>query len=447
MTQNNTLIQQALVINEGISMIADVRIVGDRIAEISESGLTPVSGEHVIDATGLWLLPGVIDDQVHFREPGFTHKGEIATESKAALAGGVTTYMEMPNVNPQTITIEHLEKKMDRAAEVSFVNYSFFLGATNHNADELLKINPKNTCGIKIFMGSSTGDMLVDNEKTLNRIFSESKVLIATHCEVESRIKRRLNEVRHWYGDDIPADMHPVIRDDISCYESSSFAIALAKKHNTRLHILHLTTELELNQFRNDIPLREKRITTEVCVHHLHFTGDDYERLGNLIKCNPAIKASHNKEALWKALLDDRLDIIATDHAPHTWQEKQQPYLQSPAGLPLVQHGLQIMLSYVSAGKISPEKVVEKMCHAPADCFQIKERGYIRPGYFADLVLVNPNSSYTVSKENLEYKCAWSPFEGTEFNSSIEKVFVNGTLSWDNGYTGHRNVRRVEFDR
>lgn len=424
-----------------------MRISDGRIAEISESGLAALGNEEIIDATGLWLMPGVIDDQVHFREPGFTHKGEIATESLAALAGGTTTYMEMPNVNPQTTTIENLEKKFERAAEVSHVNYSFFLGATNHNADELLKINPKNTCGIKIFMGSSTGDMLVDNERALERIFSESKVLIATHCEDEARVRRRLNEVRHWYGDDIPADMHPVIRDDQACYNSSAFAIALAKKHNTRLHILHLTTEKELPQFRNDIPLKEKRITSEVCVHHLHFTGDDYERLGNLIKCNPAIKDSYNRDALWTALLDDRLDIIATDHAPHTLEEKQQPYLRSPAGLPLVQHALQLMLHYSNLGKISREKVVQKMCHAPADCFQVKDRGYLRIGYHADLVLVNPNKPYTVSKENLLYKCGWSPLEGMTFNTSIDKVFVNGVMSWNGSFTGHKNPMRVEFDR
>ncbi|MBS3915467.1 MAG: dihydroorotase [Bacteroidetes bacterium] len=441
------LIRQALVINEGRSFIADLRTEGPWIAEISETGLIAKQGEEELDASGKWLVPGVIDDQVHFREPGFTHKAEIATESMAALAGGVTSYMEMPNVNPQTTSIEKLEEKMQIGAAKSKVNYSFFLGATNHNLDELRKINIENTCGIKIFMGSSTGDMLVDNQNTLDKIFAESQSLIATHCENELRIKRRLQEVKYWYGEDIPAELHPVIRDEEACYLSSSFAVELAKNHNTRLHILHITTARETALFHNDIPLEQKRITSEVCVHHLHFTSNDYKTLGNLIKCNPAIKAPNNREALWTALLDDRLDIIATDHAPHTWDEKQQMYSKSPAGLPLVQHSLQMMLEYALQGKISKERVIEKMCHAPAKCFQVQKRGYIREGYYADLVLVDPNRMYQINKENILYKCGWSPLEGTTFSHAIDKVLVNGTLSWDNGFTGNKNPMRLLFDR
>ena len=447
MSEQSFTIKNATLINEGKSVIGDLRIENGRIAEISTKGIQAQSNDTVIDATGLWLMPGVIDDQVHFREPGFTHKADIATESLAALAGGVTTYMEMPNVNPQTITIEKLEEKMAIGHHKSHVNYSFFLGATNHNLEELRKINIRNTCGVKIFMGSSTGDMLVDDISVLDAIFSEVPTLIATHCESEVRIRQRMTETKFWYGDDIPAELHPVIRDEKACYLSSSFAIELAKKHNTRLHILHITTTEEAALFQNDIRLKDKKITSEVCVHHLHFTADDYKTLGHLIKCNPAIKDRRHKPELWKALLDDRLDIIATDHAPHTWEEKMNSYSQSPAGLPLVQHSLQLMLEYVHEGAISKEKVVEKMCHAPAICFQVEDRGYLREGYYADLVLVNPNAPYTVSKENILFKCAWSPLEGKTFNSSIEKVFVNGTLSWDKQYTGNRNPQRITFLR
>lgn len=447
MSDLSYIIKNATLINEGKSIIGDLRIEGGRIAEISTSGIQSKNSDIVIDATGLWLLPGVIDDQVHFREPGFTHKADIATESLAALAGGVTSFMEMPNVNPQTVSIEKLEEKMAIGQNKSYVNYSFFLGATNHNLDELKKINIQNTCGVKIFMGSSTGDMLVDNISVLDAIFSEVPTLIATHCESEVRIRQRMTETKFWYGDDIPAELHPVIRDEMACYLSSSFAIELAKKHNTRLHILHITTAEEAALFQNNIPLKDKKITSEVCVHHLHFTADDYKTLGHLIKCNPAIKDSRHKPELWKALLDDRLDIIATDHAPHTWAEKMNTYTTSPAGLPLVQHSLQLMLDYAKQGAISKEKVVEKMCHAPAVCFQVAERGFLREGYFADLVLVNPNTPYTVSKENILFKCGWSPLEGKTFDTSIEKVFVNGTLSWDKKYTGNRNPKRLTFNR
>lgn len=443
---NFVLIKNATLINEGRSFIADLRIENEYIAEISENGLVSKPNETVIDAEGKWLVPGVIDDQVHFREPGLTHKAEIATESMAALAGGVTSYMEMPNVIPQTTTIEKLGEKMAIGAARSHVNYSFFLGATNHNLDELRRIDTSNTCGVKIFMGSSTGDMLVDSEKALRGIFSQVPALIATHCEYEKRIKRRFNEVKHWYGDNIPASMHPVIRDEIACYKSSSCARELAMEYNTRLHILHITTEMETALFRNDIPLKDKRITSEVCVHHLHFTADDYDRLGNLIKCNPAIKAAANREALWAALLDDRLDIIATDHAPHSMQEKMQDYAKSPAGLPLVQHSLQLMMRYASEGRISRERVVEKMCHTPAICFGVEKRGFLREGYFADLVLLDSQKPYTVAKDNILFKCGWSPLEGETFPHSVEKVFVNGTLSWNNGYTGNKNAKRLTFN-
>lgn len=441
------VIKNGTLINEGESFAADLKIEDGRISHISRSGISPGSNDTVIDASGKWVIPGVIDDQVHFREPGLTHKADIASESLAALAGGVTSFMEMPNVIPQTTTIELLEEKFALGAAKSHVNYSFYLGATNHNIEELLKVNSQNTCGIKIFMGSSTGDMLVDSEKALNRIFSETDILLVTHCESEKRIRRRLSEVKFWFGSDIPPSMHPRIRDEESCYLSSSHAVELAKKYNTRLHVYHISTGIETDLFRNDIPLSEKRITAEVCVHHLHFTSDDYDTLGNKIKCNPAIKAPFNRDALWEALLDDRLDVIATDHAPHTAEEKAKDYMHSPAGLPLVQHALQLMLQYAAQGKISRERVIEKMCHAPAICYRLKERGFLREGYFADIVIVDPDKPYTVTRDNILYKCGWSPMENMKFQHSIEKVFVNGTLSWDKGFTGKVNTARLMFDR
>lgn len=443
---NKTIIRQATVINEGRTFPADVLIEDQLIARIDEQGISGVEA-HEIDARGYYLIPGVIDDQVHFREPGYTHKADIFSESRAALAGGTTSFMEMPNVQPQTTTLELLEEKMAIGAARSAVNYSFFMGTTNHNLDELKRVDPASTCGVKIFMGSSTGDMLVDDESMLETIFSQIPMLIATHCECETRVKSRTAQWLDKYGENIPADQHPLIRDEEACYLSSSFARDLALQHNTRLHILHITTEIETHLFRNDIPLHEKRITSEVCVHHLHFTADDYDTKGHLIKCNPAIKASFNRDALWTALLDDRIDIIATDHAPHTWEEKQNPYPRSPSGLPLVQHSLQLMLEYAASGKISYEKVIEKMCHAPADCFQLHKRGYVREGYYADLVLVKPDAEYTVSAENLLYKCAWSPLTGTRFSHQIAKVWVNGTLSWDGGLTGQFQPMRLTFDR
>jgi dihydroorotase len=377
----------------------------------------------------------LIDDQVHFREPGLTHKASIYTEAKAAVAGGVTSFMEMPNVKPPTLTHALLEEKYLIGQHHSVANYSFFMGVSNDNIEEALKINrhKKEVCGLKIFMGSSTGNMLVDNIITLEKIFAESEVLIATHCEQENIISQHIEQLKAQHVDYNHVSFHPIIRDVEACYESSLSAIQLAKKHHTRLHILHISTEKELQLFTNLFPLKDKRITAEVCVHHLHFTADDYAQYGNLIKCNPAIKAKENREALWQALLDDRLDIIATDHAPHTWDEKQQDYVSAPAGVPLVQHSLYLLLEAYKAGKISLEKIVEKACHAPAICFEIEKRGYIREGYFADAVLVNLNEKYTVTKENILYKCGWSPFEGHTFPALIEKTIVNGNIVYDNG--------------
>lgn len=424
------LIKNATIVNEGKQEVKDVYIVGERIEKIGND-LQPKGNAREINAEGLYLLPGVIDDQVHFREPGLTHKATIGTEAAAAVAGGTPSFMEMPNTNPPALTHQLLEDKYTIAANTSIANYSFFMGVANDNAEEALRTNDRKDkiAGLKIFMGSSTGNMLVDNYVTLNKIFSESELLIATHCEDERIIKANKEK----YPDANDASFHPIIRDVEACFESSFSAIQLAKKYNTRLHILHISTAKELQLFTNMLPLAEKRITSEVCVHHLHFTSEDYARLGNLIKCNPAIKAPENKAALWEGLLDDRLDIIATDHAPHTWEEKQQPYQQAPAGVPLVQHSLLLMLQYVKEGMISIEKVVEKMSHTPAICFQVAERGYVREGYYADLVLVDMNKPTTVAKENILYKCGWSPFEGHSFPSSIKYTLVNGHVAYENG--------------
>ena len=442
---NTTLIKNITVVNEGTSRIADVLIKNGIIERIG-SGITTSGNHREINGEGLHLLPGVIDDQVHFREPGLTHKATIATEARAAVAGGTTSFMEMPNTNPPAITQQLLEAKYDIAAASSVANYSFFMGVSNTNAEEALRTNEKkkSVCGIKIFMGSSTGDMLVDNYLTLSKIFSESEVLIATHCENEQVIAA--NKLK--YPDANNASFHPLIRDEEACFESSFSAVQLAKQHNTRLHILHISTARELQLFTNFFPLTEKRITAEVCVHHLHFTAADYEKYGNLIKCNPAIKAPENKAALWEALLDDRLDIIATDHAPHTLEEKQQPYQSAPSGVPLVQHSLLLMLQYVKDGKISIEKVVEKMSHAPAQCFQIAGRGYIREGYHADLVIADLNKNYKVTKDNILYKCGWSPFEGHSFPASIEYTLVNGQVVYENGKVNDSiRGQRLAFDR
>ena len=436
------------LVNEGKIVIMDLLTNGERIEKIA-SQIDSKPGVIEIDGSGKYLLPGVIDDQVHFREPGLTHKATIYTESKAAVAGGVTSFMEMPNTIPNALTIELLEDKYAIAAQNSLANYSFFMGASNTNAEEVLRANKmaENICGIKIFLGASTGNMLVDNYGTLEKIFRESELLIATHCEDEKIIKENYQRIKK-AKPVLSAEDHPIIRDDIACYESSLAAIQIAKKYNSRLHILHISTQKELQLFGNMFPLKDKRITAEVCVHHLHFTATDYERLGYQIKCNPAIKSAENKEALWEALLDDRLDVIATDHAPHLMSEKVGDYEHAHAGLPLVQHPLLLMLHYYQQGKISLEKIVEKMSHAVADCFRIKERGYLREGYFADMVLVDLNKSSTVTKENILYKCGWSPLEGFIFPATITHTFVNGKMVYGNGvWDESTKGQRLNFNK
>jgi dihydroorotase len=443
------LIKNINLVNEGRIKNADVLISNERIEKIApaigqiDSSYTEINGE------GKYLLPGCIDDQVHFREPGLTHKANIYTESKAAVAGGVTSFMEMPNTQPPAFTQELLEDKYKIASQYSLANYSFFMGTSNDNVEEVVRTNEKknDVCGVKIFMGSSTGNLLVDNYLTLEKIFGQSELLIATHCEDEQMIKENLQK-RKSEKQVLDASDHPIIRNAEECFESSFKAIQLAKKHNSRLHILHISTEKELQLFTNMIPLKDKRITAEVCVHHLHFTSDDYGRFGNLIKCNPAIKAPHNREALWNALLDDRLDVIATDHAPHTWEEKNEPYEKAHAGIPLVQHSLLLMLHYFKQGRISLEKIAAKMSHAVADCFQIKGRGYIREGYFADLVIVDVDKNTTVTKENILYKCGWSPFEGETFPAQVTHTFVSGNLVYGNGIWNESvKGKRLTFER
>lgn len=441
------LIKNIHIVNEGRVQHGDVLIAGERIEKIGGS-LTEANAIE-LDGGGQYLLPGAIDDQVHFREPGLTHKANIYTEAKAAVAGGVTSFMEMPNTLPPALSHEKLEEKYQIGAATSLANYSFFMGTSNDNAEEVLRTNEKkqDVCGIKIFMGSSTGNMLVDNYLTLEKIFSESELLIATHCEDEQMIRENLERLQQ-EKEFLTAADHPIIRDVDVCFESSFRAVQLAKKHNTRLHILHISTEKELRLFTNLQPLNEKRITAEVCVHHLHFTAHDYERLGNKIKCNPAIKAPHNRDALWEALLDNRLDVIATDHAPHTLEEKMQSYLKAPAGLPLVQHSVLLMLHYVQQGKISLEAVVQKMSHAVADCFQVKDRGYLREGYYADMVLVDLEKPFTVGSENILYKCGWSPLEGETLPATITLTFVNGNLVYENGrFHESKKGQRLQFNR
>lgn len=428
------LIKNATIINEGESFQGSVLIENDKIKEVYRNDVPFEISDNakIIDANGLWLLPGVIDDQVHFREPGLTHKGDIASESRAAIAGGVTSFMEMPNTNPQTTTIENLNRKFELAAEKSFANYSFYLGATNDNLAELKKVDSKNVCGIKLFMGSSTGNMLVDKKKSLEAIFAEIDLLITVHCEKEEIIQQNIAHYKSLFGDDIPIKYHPLIRSAEACYRSSSEAVTLADRYGARLHILHLSTAREVSLFESK-PLKDKKITGEVCVHHLWFSDVDYEKYGALIKWNPAIKSKEDRDALLHGLLVNKLDVIATDHAPHLLNEKQGGCLQAASGGPLVQHSLQVMLELSKQGKISKEEVVNKMCHAPATLYNIEKRGFIRKDYFADLVLVNPQKEYTVKKENILYKCEWSPFEGQTFSSSIEKTFLNGELAFDNG--------------
>ena len=442
--------KDAWLVNEGQVTQQDLLVTDERIERIGSSISLPAATLEV-NASGHYLIPGVIDDQVHFREPGLTHKADIHTESRAAVAGGVTSFMEMPNTKPPALTLDLLEQKYDIAAQHAVANYSFFMGVSNDNAEDVLQANAhkQDICGVKIFMGSSTGNMLVDNLLTLERIFGGTELLIATHCEDERVIHRNLERVlAEKNGRALePAD-HPIIRDTEACFESSFLAVQLAKKHHSRLHILHITTSKELQLFTNLFPLEDKRITSEVCVHHLYFTAADYPRYGNLIKCNPAIKAPENREALWEALLDDRLDIIATDHAPHTWEEKSQLYPQAPAGVPLIQHGLLMMLEHHKQGRISLEKIVEKMSHAPARCFKLKERGFLREGYFADLVLVDLNAHTEVTKANLLYKCQWSPFEGHRFPARVMQTYVNGHQVYGpQGIDDSRCGMRLRFDR
>jgi len=442
------LIKNAKLVNGGAITEADVLITGEKIAAIDKNISEIPSNTRIIDASGKYLLPGLIDDQVHFREPGLTHKADIASESRAAIAGGITSFIEMPNTNPQTTTQKLLEEKFALAEGKAYANYSFMFGGTNDNLEELLQTDPKNVAGIKLFLGSSTGNMLVDNEKVLEKIFSSTKLLIAVHCEDEATIKRNMLKYTQEYGEDIPVKLHPVIRSEEACYLSSSRAIALAKKTGARLHVFHLSTAKETGLFTNKIPLEEKQITAEVCIHHLWFDDRDYETKGTLIKWNPAVKTAKDKAGIWEALLDDRIDIIATDHAPHTLEEKSQVYTKAPSGGPLVQHALLAMLEFYRQGKISLEKIVEKMCHNPAVIFKIDRRGYIKENYYADLVLVDLNKSTKVEKDNILYKCKWSPFEGTTFHSAITHTFVNGNLVFDQGkFEDLPKGKRLVFNR
>lgn len=426
------LIKNATLVNEGEIGNNDVLIENGLIVKIDRN--IENSGKiKEIDAEGLYLLPGAIDDQVHFREPGLMLKGEIYTEAKSAVAGGVTSYMEMPNTNPQTTNLTELDKKYHRASQCSLANYSFFMGGTNHNLDETLKVDYSKVCGLKLFMGSSTGDMLVDNQEVLEGFFSKIPALIATHCEYDPLVKETQKRMVEEYGEDLPAYFHPIIRNEEACYKSSSMAVALAKKYNTRLHVLHISTAKELSLFTNKIPLKEKRVTAEACIHHLWFCDEDYKTKGNFIKWNPSVKTAYDRDKIFEAVLNDTIDVVATDHAPHTLEEKNLPYLKAPSGGPLVQHSILAMLDFYHNKKISLQHIVKKMSHDVADLFRIEKRGYLREGYFADLVLVNLNKPTTVTKNNILYKCGWSPFEGHTFKSSIEKTFVSGHLVYDNG--------------
>ncbi|MGW1454037.1 dihydroorotase [Salegentibacter agarivorans] len=443
------LIKNAKIVNEGKIKEADVFIEGGIIVEIAESISAKSPDVQIFDAEGTHLLPGLIDDQVHFREPGLTHKENIEMGSRAAVAGGITSFIEMPNTLPQTTTLEELEKKFELAASKSYANYSFMFGGTNDNLEEILKVDPKTTAALKLFLGSSTGNMLVDDEKTLEQIFSKSPLLIAVHCEDEETIKKNLDECIERYGDDIPIELHPQIRSEEACYKSSSRAVALAKKTGARLHVFHVSTAKELSLFSNKKKLKDKKITAEVCIHHLWFNDSDYKKKGTLIKWNPAVKTKQDQDALMKALNDDLLDVVATDHAPHTKEEKKNVYTKAPSGGPLVQHSLAAMLQFHHQEKISLEKIVEKMCHNPAILFEIKDRGFIREGYKADLVLVDLNAPWAVQPDNIQYKCGWSPFEGVTFKSRVTHTFVNGNLVYKNfKHQPFANVaERLQFDR
>ncbi len=437
----------ANLVNEGKVYQADVLIKNDFIEKIG-GDLSSISADHVLDANGKFLIPGVIDDQVHFREPGMTHKADIYTESRAAVAGGITSFMEMPNTIPQAVTQEILEQKYRLAAKKSLANYSFYIGATNDNLEELLKTDGKNICGIKIFMGASTGNMLVDDQKTLENIFSKSNLLIATHCEDESTIRNNVELFKKKYGENVPIWCHPLIRNEEACYLSSSFAANLAIKYQTDLHILHISTAKEISIFKNDIPLEKKHITAEACIHHLFFDDRDYDKKGTLIKWNPAIKTAKDREAVFKGVLDDHIDIIATDHSPHTFEEKNNTYFNAPSGGPLVQHGLVVMLEFYREGLITLEKIIEKMCHNPAIRYKISNRGFIREGYWADLTLVDLDHPWTITKDNILYKCGWSPFEGSTFHTQITHTFVSGKLVYENGqFNNQYRGQRLNFDR
>lgn len=445
-----TLLKNANIVNEGIIFSGHILIENEIIAKIFKINDDITSFEktnEIIDVKGNYLLPGLIDDQVHFREPGLTHKATIKSESRAAVAGGITSFMEMPNTVPNILTQELLQDKYDIAEKTSYANYSFYMGASNDNIEEVLKTNPKTVCGVKVFMGSSTGNMLVDNAETLEELFSKCKLLIAAHCEDETTIRNNMATYKEKYGEDIPVTCHPEIRSEEACYKSSAFAIQLAKKHNTRFHLFHLSTAKEIELLENKTPLKQKRITAEACVHHLWFSDEDYKTKGNFIKWNPAVKKASDRDAILQGIIDNKIDIIATDHAPHTLEEKQQSYFKAPSGGPLVQHALVALLEHYHNGKISLEKIVEKTSHAVADCFNLENRGFIREGYFADLVIVDLNNPWAVEKSNILYQCGWSPFEGTTFKSKVLKTFVNGTLVYDNG-TFDENYRgkRLTFN-
>ena len=442
-----TLIKNAFVVNEGETKQMDVLIEAGKIAQIKET-IAADDQTEIVEAEGKYLLPGLIDDQVHFREPGLTHKACIRTESRAAVAGGITSFIEMPNTNPQTTTREELDRKFAIADRDALANYSFMFGGTNDNFEEIKNLDTTQVAGLKLFLGSSTGNMLVDNEEVLRKIFSSTDLVISVHCEDEPTIRKNLADHIEEYGDDIPIEKHPVIRSHEACYLSSSRAIALAKETGARLHVFHLSTAIETDLFDNSIPLAEKKITAEVCTHHLWFTADDYAEKGTFIKWNPAVKNTEDREALWAALNDDRIDVLATDHAPHTLEEKQNPYTKAPSGGPLVQHALLALLTAAKQGKITLEKLVEKACHNPAILFQIAERGYVREGYYADLVLVDLNQQTTVKKEDLLYQCGWSPFEGTTFDATVEKTWVNGSMVYDQGKIIETNAaKRLQFNR
>ncbi|MGB2257684.1 MAG: dihydroorotase [Flavobacteriaceae bacterium] len=448
MQKNSILIKNARIVNEGSITNRDLLIEGKKISNIDSSISVKNNITKVIDADGKFLIPGMIDDQVHFREPGLTHKANISTESRAAIAGGITSFIEMPNTIPNATTITELNKKFDIASNTSYANYSFMFGGTNDNLDEILKVDSKKVAALKLFLGSSTGNMLVDNPKVLEEIFSKTDLLIAVHCEDEQTIRNNTNKYIKQFGDNIPIKMHPVIRSEESCYLSSSRAIELAKKTGARLHVFHLSTAKEMSLFSNNQSLMDKKITAEVCIHHLWFSDEDYESKGTLIKWNPAVKKSSDRQALWDALLNDKIDVIATDHAPHTLDEKSNSYLKAPSGGPLVQHAVVALMESYQKGRISLEKLVEKMCHNPAILFQIEKRGFVREGYYADLILVDPNDPWTVNKNNILYKCGWSPFEGVTFNSKITHTFLNGSLVYHNNkFSKDKAAMQLTFNR